>query len=65
MQDKILRARLQRQAKEIADINGWQYTGKKEILPTGLDLYKFDWSSKKQSSFLLSDFLFSCFNVTS
>ena len=60
MQDKISRARLQRQAKEIADLNGWHYTGYKDVLPVGLDINKFDWTPKKLPTFLLSN-LFSFF----
>jgi len=60
LQDKIARARLQRQAKEIADLNGWHYTGYKDVLPVGLDINKFDWKPKKLPTFLLSN-LFSFF----
>jgi hypothetical protein len=58
-QDKISRARLQRQAKDIADRNGWHYTGYREVLPSGININKFDWTPKKLPTYLISN-LFCC-----
>ena len=63
LRDKISRARLQRQAKEIAESEGRYYIGNNELLPSGVDINKFDWTLTKQTSFQFYDFLFSCFNV--
>jgi sugar lactone lactonase YvrE len=61
MQDKILRARLQSQAKEIAEAEGLYYIGPREEIPSDIDVNKFDWAPKKQPTFFF-DFFSSCFS---
>lgn len=64
MQDKILRARLQNQAKDIAESEGLYYVGPREDIPSDININKFDWSPKKESTFL-SNLFCSCFSKSS
>ena len=62
LQEKILRARLQNQAKEIAESKGLYYVGPREDIPDDVNVNSFDWSPKKQQTYF-GYFFSSCFST--